>query len=172
MNWEILDESIIIYIIIDTYQWLIFQLPSKTKLFCIHIVMLYLDIFEFCKKLCIFNRKKKVVSWIRTSSVLAGLFQNILRLENDLKIIWSKYRQQNYLSRRIPSFYQQWKTLDVKFSQPLDESVGACVGTPNPKHDLAVDRGWGWKSLNNAFMSKSSFLLNLVSSILKLFSTF
>ena len=55
---------------------LIFQLPSKTKLFCIHIVMLYLDIFEFFKKLCIFNRKKKrVVSWIRTSSVLAGLFE-------------------------------------------------------------------------------------------------
>ena len=23
------------------------------------------------------------------------------------------------LSLRIPSFYQQWKTLDVKFSQPI-----------------------------------------------------
>ena len=50
-----------IYMIPFTFfsLWLIFQLPSKTKLFCIHIVMLYLDIFEFCKKLCIFNRKKK-----------------------------------------------------------------------------------------------------------------
>ena len=31
--------------------WLIFQLPSKTKLFYIHIVILYLDFLNFVKNM-------------------------------------------------------------------------------------------------------------------------
>ena len=37
-------------------------LPSKTKLFCIHIVMLYLDIFVFVKNYAFSIEKKRVVS--------------------------------------------------------------------------------------------------------------
>ena len=62
-----------------------FQLPSKTKLFCIHIVILYLDIFEFCKKLCIFNRKKKKSCILNTDFIcISRIFSNIFY---DLKTI-------------------------------------------------------------------------------------
>ena len=61
--------------------------------------------FWICKKLCIFNRKKKScilnIDFICISRIF---FRNILRLENDLKITWSKYRQLTNYPEKFPHF--------------------------------------------------------------------
>ena len=48
--------------------------------------MLYLDILEFCKKLYIFDRIKSCILNTDFNCISRIFFENILRLENDLKI--------------------------------------------------------------------------------------
>ena len=91
--------------------WLVFQLPSKTKLFYIHIVMLYLDFSNLVKNNAFSIGKKRVVSWIRTSSVLAGFFRKYFTTWKRSKNYLIEMSSINLLSRRIPSFYQQTSVL-------------------------------------------------------------